>query len=241
MFNPLNQTSDRNQPENAGNENMNANLHPKKRLISRGEMAAIIAGGNFLCQRKYDGVLARRTFENVTLLGELVTARSGAFLTPADRALIAAHGSFFAAFTVETVDSENVLPVSTTIRSCVLNGLAERFPADIIQAETVTDIDAAMQSGAEGVCAHSWGDSWGEMLAHKANSIYVCRVASVGNSQSVGIVDAATGEARGNLKLGGGKADRVRVGSVIRCEGMGLTDKGLIRQPVACREWLVTF
>jgi hypothetical protein len=52
-------------------------------------------------------------------------------------------------------------------------------------------------------------------------------------------MDAETGQDRGRVKMGGGKCDQVRIGSIIRVEGLGLTDLGKIREPRACREWLV--
>jgi len=169
---------------------------------------------------------------------QLMRAKSGAFLNDEDRALIAAHGSFFVAFTVMELDGQNMLAVDTRTRNAALLTLSGEFPADVVMAGAVS-VPESIPADVEGYCAHAWGDSWGNMLAVKQASIYVCRVSSTGGTQSVGIVDAGTGEPRGNVKLGGGKIDRVRVGSVIRVEGMGLTDKGLIRQPVCCREWLV--
>jgi hypothetical protein len=71
---------------------------------------------------------------------------------------------------------------------------------------------------------------------------YRCRVISTGATQSVGIADAETGADRGHVTLRGGKCDRVRVGSAIKVEGMGLTAAGRIREP-RCTEkvWLVKF
>lgn len=213
--------------------------HPRKTLVSLDE-ARQWSAADYLVQRKYDGELATRRVGNAVLLGELVRAKSGAFLTAPDRARIDRHGSFFAAFTILSIDGANVLEFSTAHRWRALGELVPSFPPDVVLAEIVHNVTWAMAGGAEGVCAHAWGDAWGSMLCHKAGGIWTCRVTRIGNTQSVGIADAETGAARGNVKLGGGKCDRVRVGSVIRVEGMGLTDKGLIRQPVLCREWLVT-
>ena len=50
---------------------------------------------------------------------------------------------------------------------------------------------------------------------------------------------------RGAVALRGGKCDQVRVGSIIKVEGMGLTAAGMIREPRVCRDtatsWLVKF
>ena len=96
-------------------------------------------------------------------------------------------------------------------------------------------------AGGEGVCAHDWDAPYGEMLAYKASEIYTVCVTATGATQSVQIADVATGRPMGNVPLRGGKCDRVRVGSILRVEGMGLTDKGLIRQPQPCADWLVQF
>ncbi len=45
----------------------------------------------------------------------------------------------------------------------------------------------------------------------------------------------------GRVTLRGGKCDQVRIGSLIRVEGMNLTAAGKIRQPAPAREWLVQF
>ena len=136
-----------------------------------------------------------------------------------------------------------------------LGALAREFPADMVLAERVHDIAAVIEAGGEGACLHDWDAPWGNMLAVKQGGVWTCRVTSVGGSQSVAIsrlkakgsmLKEDGGEDSGWIpcgcvKLGGGKVDRVRVGSIIRVEGMGLTDAGKIRQPVVCREWLVKF
>jgi hypothetical protein len=210
--------------------------HPKKTLVTLAE-ARQWSPQQYLIQRKFDGELARREVAGAILLGELVTERSGAFLTAEDRALIARHGTFFAAFTVESVFGDNLLNRTTRERWGILCSFAGHFPPDVILAAQTT-VPASLTTE-EGYVAHGWDAPWGTMLAVKQASIYVCKVSSTGGTQSVGIVDAATGEARGSVKLGGGKSDHVRVGSVIRVEGMSLTDDGKIRQPKPCREWLV--
>ena len=212
--------------------------HPRKTLVTLAE-AREWSTSQFLIQRKLDGSLARREVAGAVSLGELVTARSGAFLTPADRALIAKHGSFFAAFTVESVHGEKMLTKSTRERWGILCSFAPYFPADVVLVESATVPD--MLTGEEGYVAHKWSDGWGEMLCHKAEDIFTCRVTATGGTQAAQICDAATGQARGACKFGGGAIDRVRIGSVVRIAGMGLTDAGKIRQPTLCREWLVKF
>lgn len=49
----------------------------------------------------------------------------------------------------------------------------------------------------------------------------------------------------GNVKLGGGKCDKVRIGSILKIEGFGLTREGKIREPRPCRDtatsWLIKY
>ena len=64
-----------------------------------------------------------------------------------------------------------------------------------------------------------------------------------GGTQSVEI--EINGQPAGRVALLGGKCDRVRVGSVLKVEGFGLTPAGRIREPRVCRDtptsWLVRF
>jgi len=216
-------------------------LRPKKNMVSRAEARAWHAG-DVLRLRKYDGEFsAVPVAGRGVVLAEHVRYRSGGFYTPADYAALARWpGGFWAAFTVAEVDGQNVLHLSTSARHDLLVEMARDFAPDMFLAE-VTDIDTALASGGEGVCAFPWSARWGEMLCHKANEIFLCRVTRHGHGQSVTIADATTGEERGAVPLRGGKCDQVRAGSIIRVEGMGLTAAGKIRQPVPCREWLVTF
>ncbi len=220
--------------------------HPTKQIVSRDQMRGIIAAGQHLVQRKYDGEFAvlecEYPRENIVLLGEHVTLKSGGFYTAADRALLDAYGEFFAAFRVASLGQDNFLAVSNRTAAGLLRGIATGFTGNLIMAETVQDVDACLAGGAEGVCAHPLAAVWGDMLAHKAGEIFTCRVRqAAGATQSVAIEDTATGECRGKVALRGGKCDQVRVGSIIRVEGMGLTEAGKIREPRACREWLVQY
>jgi len=195
-------------------------------------------------QRKYDGELAHVEVAGAVILAERMRGEiSGHFYTPEDRAMFRAYGEWYAAITVaQWQDGSNVLLKDTFRRWDYMATLVKFFPHNMLPADVYTtweQAERALAFGAEGICAHAWDGAWGTMHCHKVQSVYECRVASVGNTQSVGIVDAATGTPRGNVKLGGGKSDQVRVGSVIRVEAMGETDDGKLRQAQPCREWLV--
>ena len=215
--------------------------HPVKQLVTLAAARGWSAG-DFLIQRKYDGELAALDIGGAVVLVESMRGEiSGHFYTAADRSMFARHpGGWFAALTVAAVNGQSVLHLSTSARWGLLAAL--NLPANVIRAAVVTEAAAALLAGAEGVCAHGWGDVWGNMLCHKASEIHFCRVTGfAGGTQSVTIADAATGEPRGRVALRGGKCDRVRVGSIIRVEAMGMTAAGKLRQPNPCREWLVQF
>ena len=217
--------------------------HPAKTIVSRAEMQSIVAGGNHIVFRKYDGELARRELlPGVTVLGEKMRRKSGGHHTASDTALFALHGEFFAVFRLASIGGENWLTRSNGEAWEKLKSIAvllQTIPG-VILAETVLDVAGTMARGAEGVVAHPCGGNWGFMLAHKVEQIYECTVTHIGGTQSAEIRVHDTG-ALCRVKLGGGKIDQCRVGSVIRVGGLGPTDDGKIRQPVACREWLVQF
>ena len=216
--------------------------HPVKRIVKQ-----FTPGGRRT--RKYDGVFNVLKIAGCTVLAEHVRPKSGGFFTAEDRALLAEFGEFWAVFDVLSDTHGDLQRYHMEYRQGVLNSIARYFGQDgrrVVLAEDVGYNDQTAESviarGGEGVCRVDWAATYADgMEVIKAAQIYVCRVTRTGATQSVGIVDAATGEDRGNVKLGGGKCDQVRAGSIIRVEGMGLTDAGKIRQPVACREWLVKF
>ena len=221
--------------------------HPRKTIVT-----AFPDGGRRT--RKYDGEFSVIDVAGCTVLAERVTAKSGAFLTAEDRALIAQHGAFYAVFDVAVCHEQTVLFNPTAERAGILDSV---FNAEfnlgnlflmiggipVIQAEFVEEsAESVIARGGEGVCWQDWSAPYGEIQVIKAASIYVCRVRqAAAGTQSVFIVDAVTGEDRGKVALRGGKCDQVRAGSIIRIEGMGLTDAGKIRQPNPCREWLVSY
>lgn len=107
-------------------------------------------------------------------------------------------------------------------------------------------LEAVWARGGEGVCAFDWDAPWGEMLACKRLETFLCAVTGFcGGTQSVNIALAGTGKPCGHVALRGGKCDRVRVGSIIKVEGFGLTAAGCIREPRPCKDtamsWLVKF
>lgn len=215
--------------------------HPLKTIVP-----AFPAGGRRT--RKYDGRFSVIVVGGCSVLAEHVTARSGAFLTPQDKALIARHGAFYAAFDVVSHDGQSCAQSATVDRAALLISLfltSNQQPATsnalpIILAETITESpESVIARGGEGVCWQDWSAPYGAMLAIKAADIFMCRLTGRSAGQSWLIADASTGEPRGAVTLRGGKCDQVAAGNLIRVEGMGLTAAGKIRQPKLCREWRV--
>jgi len=219
--------------------------HPFKTIVSR-EAARLWHSSELHVTRKMDGNFSERLVSvhdsRFNLIVEHMKPKSGGLFTPLDKMLFARHGEFFAAITIAEIDGVSVLGETTRSRwdeLCRWMPSIQSQHPNIVRVETNTDIDTVIESGGEGMCAVPWDSSYGFMLTHKAESIYLCTVTAIGGTQAATIRVIDSG-ATCKVKLGGGKIDQCRVGSIIRVGGMGLTDKGAIRQPVACRDWLVT-
>jgi hypothetical protein len=124
--------------------------------------------------------------------------------------------------------------------------LPDSFNLLPFRADATGFLAEVLARGGEGVVKKSLDAPWGTpMEAAKRSENFYCIVTAMGNSQSVEIADAATGQPRGKVKLGGGKCDRVRVGSILKLNGFGLHASGLIREPVIDRDsdssWLSQF
>ena len=107
-------------------------------------------------------------------------------------------------------------------------------------------LQAVLARGGEGIVRKLPESSYFDtMTAAKRLATWVCVITLVGTGQSVGISDAANGQARGAVALRGGKCDQIRVGSLIKVEGFGLHPSGLIREPRPCKDtptsWLIQF
>ena len=116
--------------------------------------------------------------------------------------------------------------------------------ADIPQVESSPDggklLQAVLARGGEGVVRKlPTATYYDAMEACKRESIWTCRITSIGPGQSVGICDAATGQDLGKMPLLGGKCDQVRMGSVIRVAAMEQHESGKLRHAKPCREWMV--
>lgn len=108
-------------------------------------------------------------------------------------------------------------------------------------------LESILAAGGEGVVCKSLHASWfAPMLACKRLQTWICRVTTTAaGKQSVSIADAATGQPRGSVSLFGGKADCVRVGSILKVDAYGRHKSGLLREARPCKDtpdsWLIKF
>ena len=100
--------------------------------------------------------------------------------------------------------------------------------------------------GGEGVIRKSiYGEFGFDWTKCKRLERFFCKVTKIGAGQSVEIKDEGTGQPRGKVSLFGGKCDKVRIGSILKIEGFGLTAKGFIREARPCKDtptsWLAKY
>ena len=143
-------------------------------------------------------------------------------------------------------------PLRERLTALALAGDALRADGlEVVQSASFADnghagrfLERIIARGGEGVVRKSLNATYFDtMTACKRLETWICRVTGIGPGQSVTICDHVTGEARGRVALRGGKIDRVRVGSVVKIEGLGLFPSGLIRDGRPCRDsetsWLI--
>ena len=222
--------------------------HPAKSLVTR-EVARSWSPSDCRLTRKYDGEFSVREISGLTLLGEIVRPKSGGLFTLADKILLSEHGEFFAAFDCVGVNGVSIAERPTIDRVHFLKTIDFAFFPTRFMAESVTGIDAVLEAGGEGIVRQEWSAPYGQITVCKRGEIYICQVtAAPGQSQSaqVRILAAESGDRSGiiegvttGVRFGGGKADRIAVGSIVRVEGMGLTSVGKIREPKLASDWLI--
>ena len=204
-------------------------MKPTKQIVPLAVGLSWTTGEIF--QQKLDGKFALREVAGGTLAGEDV------------------RGSF-TAFDCVGWQCQDVRGVALCDRLAMRNELCRAGQIAIVPEVTERGgefLESILNAGGEGAVFKSWDSTYfAPMLAAKRIETWICRVAGFnGGTQSVRIVDGASGQARGNLPLFGGKCDRVRVGSILKVEGFGLHASGLIREGRVCRDtpdsWLVCF
>lgn len=108
-------------------------------------------------------------------------------------------------------------------------------------------LEAVLANGGEGVVAKPWNSAYNEgwIKAKRLQNFTVVVSEMSGQFRSVAIMDAQTAEPRGHVVIPESKIAQVRVGSVLKVNGLELTKKGLIREPRldsdSPESWLVKF
>lgn len=204
-------------------------MKPMKQIIPLAAGLAWSSGGLF--QQKLDGRFAMLTTAGGTLAGEDVRGN-------------------FTAFDCIGWQDQDVRGLALRERLAMRNELCRAGHIPIVPEVTECGgefLESILAAGGEGAVFKSWDSNFfAPMLAAKRLETWICRVAAFnGGCQSVRIVDNASGQARGNLPMFGGKIDRVRVGSLVKVEGFGLHRSGLVREPRICKDtensWLIKF
>ena len=137
----------------------------------------------------------------------------------------------------------------TRARWAALVDVARRFPVGVRLARVGQGgefLEHLLAAGAEGVVAKPFDAPFGaNWFKCKRAQVFLCVVTALDHARgSVALADVATGQERGKLPLRG-KFERVRVGSILKVEAFGLTERGLLREARPDRDtktsWLVKF
>ena len=204
-------------------------MKPVKQLVPLAVGLSWTTGGIF--QEKLDGRFSTLETSGGILAGENI-------------------GGKFVAFDCLTWKGQDVRPAALRERLKMRDELCRAGQIPIVAETTEAGgefLESILNSGGEGAVFKSWDANYfAPMLAAKRLETWICRVAGFnGGKQSVRIVDSASGQARGNLALFGGRCDRVRLGSILKVEGFGLHKSGMIREPRVCKDtaasWLIKF
>lgn len=197
---------------------------PIKTLITPDKLSTL--RGDYRYEEKLDGQFAIREMGRSVIAGEQM--RDGRFI----------------AFDCLVLDGQDIRRACLRDRLECLNRFS--FPRPQSAQDASELFSRVIGAGGEGIVCKDLSAPYGEMLACKRSIEIACSVIGFcGGSQSVVIVDAATGDDRGKVALRGGKVDRVRIGSIIKVIGMNLTELGMIREPRICADspesWLVKY
>jgi hypothetical protein len=217
---------------------------PVKRLVTTAEASA----WRGLCWRKMDGEFATATFRAPSgggkggliadLQVEIMRKRSGGIYTPSDLGKFERYGVWHAITDVLSVDGLDIWNDPTRRRwhyarlvESLLRASDGVFLADCGCGGEFAE--KCLADGGEGAVFKDANAGYGAMLAVKGTWEGVLEVYDVTGTQSVGIRDPISKQPRGRCKLGGGKCDRVKEGSLIKIMGLCITDDGKVREPRA--------
>lgn len=201
---------------------------PRKTVVPLAEALAWRGGGGFIYQEKMDGCFA-------TL--EVRGQRSEVSLLAGERM---ANGDFWA-FDILTHSGQDVrrLPLRDRWRLLTQDfGHKTQDLSGIVPTGNGGEfLEAVLARGGEGIVAKDLDAPYGEMFAAKRIWEGLCVVTGLGlGTHSVAIADATTGQPRGRVTVPGFKIEKIRVGSILKVQGMNLTEAGKIREPRLCRD-----
>lgn len=204
--------------------------HPSKVVIPVEQAFVTWKNDGSIFQEKLDGKFHLKSVAGGVLAGEMMPS-----------------GEFFAWDCVRYA-GEDLRACELMTRLNAMNILCRNNGVRIVESsfDGTVLLRSVLDRGGEGVVKKSPHASYYlPMIAAKRVQVFICRVSSVGGKQSVGIVDNLTGQDRGRVSLFGGKADRIRVGSILKVEAYGETASGLLREPRPDKDspesWLVSY
>lgn len=234
------------------NSPMAACHKPRKIVVPLSEALAWRGGCGFIYQEKMDGCFSTLAIAGNTILGERMAAGR------------------FVAFDCLARQGQDISQEPTRIRWAELNAWFQelkkpaspagdysmnhggRLPLQDVKIELCPSgnggefLEAVLARGGEGIVAKHLDAPYGEMLAAKRIWEGLCVVSGFnGGTNSVIIADATTGQPRGKVTCPGFKIEKIRVGSILKVQGMNLTERGMVREPRLCRDtptsWLVKY
>lgn len=223
--------------------------------------------GDYLYEEKKDGIRAARvltaTGELLPLLGERAGVRAS---VPTDSILVGEQmrsGEFFA-FALPIHDGQDIRQHPARDRLARLDDLTKRFgllrPARGMGGEF---LEAIVQRGGEGVCAtHLDGDWWQPIYKCKRAQVFHCIVLAKDQwKQSVELGEVRSEKLEvsiqadsishlsafslGKMPLGYDRFHACRVGSILKVEAFGLTEKRQLREARPDKDtptsWLIQY
>lgn len=238
-----------------------------KKLISAEEFGGLDPA-KYIIQRKYDGSIVKASFgggetgmPKVNIFAECVVAKSGLLYTSLDRTLLANWGKFYVPLTLLSVNGLEVCGepyewcYQELNRLCT-QAMVKKVTKNLVLCETpLATVAGAHESFyGEGLVAHPKDAPWGSMLCWKRTEIYICRVTHLWGGKSVEVEETqdslyqrrarsetpkAIYQAISRVAITAVAADQLRLGSIIRVEGLCQTENHSIREGKLCTNWLV--
>ena len=219
-------------------------MKPRKTIVPLAVGLAWQCGALF--QEKIDGRFATRQLAGSLLAGELV-------------------GDRFTAFDLIETQGQDVRHCPLLDRWRALNSLAGELTRQCVSIVRSASnggelLASVLASGGEGVVRKEWHATYFDaMTACKRLETFACVVTGINAGQSVQIAFAPPDfnnlqspplilnglEPAGNMPLRGGKADCVKIGSLLKVEAFGRHASGLLREARPCKDtptsWLIKF